>query len=452
MGFRKDFIWGAATASYQVEGGVYEDGKGLSIWDTFSRYSGITYKGHTGDVACDHYHRFRDDVKMMAALGIRNYRFSISWPRILPEGIGPVNEKGIAFYNALIDELLAHGIRPFVTLFHWDYPQALQMRGGWTNPESPEWFRYYAEVCAKAFGDRVKDWITLNEPQVFLGIGYRLGGMAPGLRLHDADLVPAAHHILQAQGLAVQMFRQYIDHVRVGYAPCGDPAIPFSDRAEDIEAARRAYFATREKEWVFSVGVWSDPILLGCYPQDFLSAYGKLLPASWEKDLRDTIAQPLDFYAQNIYKGVYYKAADNAKGYETVDYGTGNPETANDWAVTPDALYWGPRFLCERYKTPLIITENGMSGHDWPALDGGVHDTSREDFLHRYLLALRRAADDGVDVRGYFVWSLMDNYEWSSGYKERFGIVYVDYDTLERTPKDSARWYQHVMESNGENL
>lgn len=453
MGFRKDFIWGAATASYQIEGAAGEDGKGASIWDHFSHVPGNVFEGHTGDVACDHYHRVSEDVALMKRLGIKNYRFSLSWPRLIPEGTGKVNGAGIDFYNRLIDELLESGIRPFVTLFHWDYPSALQARGAWESPDSPKWFEDYAALCARRFGDRVKDFITFNEPQCFIGLGYCKGEHAPGVRLPASSTIPMSHHVLTAHGLTVRALRELAPGCRVGYAPCGDPRIPATDSPEDIEAARRAYFATPEgeAEWAFSVAWWSDPALLGRYPEDGLARFGQFLPKGWEKDLA-VIHQPLDFYAQNIYSGRVVRAADNARGYEPVPRPVGFPKTAIQWPVTPQALYWGPRFLYERYKTPFIITENGMSCHDAVSLDGRVHDPNRQDYMHRYLLALRRAAEDGVDVRGYFAWSLMDNFEWANGYNDRFGLVYVDYATQARTVKDSALWYKMVMEQNGENL
>lgn len=452
MGFSKDFLWGAATASYQIEGGAFEDGKGLSVWDRYSHTEGKCFQGHTGDMACDHYHRYREDVEMMAELGIKNYRFSLSWPRILPDGTGAVNQKGVDFYNRLIDALLEKNIRPFITLFHWDYPWALQMRGAWENPDSPKWFENYVAVCARAFGDRVKDFITLNEPQCFIGLGCCSGVHAPGLQLPSCSTVPMSHHVLMGHGLAVRALRSLVPEVRVGYAPCGEPSIPASNSAEDIDAARRAYFGMPgEAGWSWNVGWWSDPALLGSYPEAGLRHIGKYLPTGWEKDL-EIIHQPLDFYGQNIYQGRVIRAADNAEGYETVQLPMGFAKTASQWPVTPDALYWGPRFLYERYHTPIIITENGLSCHDTVSLDGKVHDPNREDYLHRYLLAYRRAADEGVDVRGYFQWSLMDNYEWSSGYNERFGMVYVDYTTQKRIVKDSAWWYKRVMESNGESL
>ncbi|MDD6143429.1 MAG: GH1 family beta-glucosidase [bacterium] len=452
MGFRKDFIWGAATASYQIEGAAYEDGRGSSVWDRFSHTPGKVLGGHTGDVACDHYHLYKDDVKLMQEMGIRNYRFSVAWPRILPEGTGEVNQKGLDFYDKLIDELLAHGIRPFMTLFHWDYPSALQACGAWENPYSPVWFENYVSICARRFGDRVKDFITLNEPQCFIGLGYGNGKHAPGLLLPPSSTVPIAHNVLKSHGMAVRALRSLVPGCRIGYAPCGDPCVPATETEADIAAARKAYFTVPpEENWLWNISWWSDAPMLGQYPEEGLSRLGKYLPAGWEKDM-PLIHQPLDFYAQNIYNGRIVRAADNALGYEEVSKAPGAPKTAIQWYITPDALYWGPRFLYERYKTPIIITENGMSCHDAVSLDGKVHDPNRQDYLHRYLLAYRRAADEGVDLRGYFQWSFLDNYEWSEGYNERFGMVYVDYATQKRTVKDSAYWYKTVMETNGECL
>lgn len=453
MGFQKDFIWGAATASYQIEGAAAEDGRGPSVWDRFSHTPGKVLGGDTGDIACDHYHRFAEDIALMRGLGIRNYRFSLAWPRILPDGTGEVNEKGVGFYDRLIDSLLENGIRPFVTLFHWDYPSALQARGAWENPDSVKWFRDYAALCAMRFGDRVKDFITFNEPQCFIGLGYCGGRHAPGLQLPASSTIPMAHHVLKAHGLAVRALRDLAPDCRAGYAPCGTVAIPAGNSREDIEAARRCYFSvpTDEYGWAQSISWWSDPALLGRYPQKALAHFERYLPRGWEGDLSD-IHQPLDFYAQNIYTGRIVRAADNEAGYEELPYPTGTPKTAIQWFVTPDALYWGPRFLYERYRTPFLISENGMSCHDAVSLDGRVHDPNRQDYMHRYLRAYRRAAEDGVDAIGYFAWSLMDNYEWARGYSERFGLVYVDYQTQERTIKDSALWYKSVIEQNGENL
>jgi len=452
MSFSKDFIWGTATASYQIEGAAHEDGKGDSVWDRFSHTPGKVYEGHNGDVACDHYHRWPEDLALMADLGIKNYRFSVSWPRLLPDGTGTVNQKGVDFYNRLIDGMLEKGIKPYMTIFHWDYPSALQARGAWENPDSAKWFEEYASLCARSFGDRVKDFITLNEPQCFIGLGYGQGEHAPGLKLPVSSTVPISHNVLKAHGLAARALRSLVPECRVGYAPCGDPCVPATNTPEDIAAARKAYFTVPpEDHWLWNISWWSDAPMLGEYPAEALSRLGKYLPKGWEQDM-SIIHQPLDYYCQNIYNGRIVRAADNAQGFEDVRKAPGATKTAMGWFVTPDALYWGPRFLYERYKTPIIITENGMAAHDTVSLDGKVHDPNREDYLHRYLLAYRRAAEDGVDLQGYFHWSFLDNFEWAAGYAERFGLVHVDYQTQKRTVKDSAYWYKQVMETNGECL
>ncbi|MBO2517832.1 MAG: beta-glucosidase [Clostridiales bacterium] len=387
------------------------------------------------------------DVKMMAELGLKSYRFSVSWPRIFPNGTGEVNEKGAAFYDRLINELLKYGIRPMMTLFHWDYPSALQKKGAWLNDESPEWFRQYAAFCAKRYGDRVKDMITFNEPQCIIGNGYKTGKFAPGYQMSDAEITVMIHNLLISHGLAVKEIREAYSDIRVGYAPCGFSAEPVSDSPEDIEAARKAYFDGTNTG--FGVSWWSDPVVLGRYPEDGLVEVEKYLPAQWKEDMK-TICQPLDFYCQNIYFGDYFRAGE--KGPEMVRKDPGHPRSAFGWYLNPEALYWGPKFLYERYKLPFIITENGIAGLDFVHLDGKVHDPQREDYLHRCLLWYRKAAEDGVDAIGYFQWSLMDNFEWTSGYGQRFGMVYVDYATQQRIIKDSGWWYKKVIETNGDNL
>lgn len=451
MGFRKDFVWGAATASYQIEGASYEDGKGESIWDVFCQQEGKIVDNSNGDIACDHYHRYKEDVKLMKGMGANAYRFSLSWARILPNGIGEVNQKGIDFYNNLIDELLANGIEPYITLFHWDYPAALEEQGAWANLKSPEWFEYYTEVVARAFGDRVKNFITFNEPQCIIHAGYSAGAFAPGKVLPDDITVKMAHNILISHGLAVKALRREVPNCKVGYAPCCEPAIPFTDSEEDITAAKEVLFGTGvfSNFWALSCAWWSDPVILGKYPEVLLKKIGKYLPENYEKDM-DTICQPLDFYGQNIYKGFWYKKGQN--GPEQVPFPIGYPHTAIGWPLTPECLYWAAKFLYERYKLPFVITENGISCRDSISLDGEIHDAARIDYLHKYLRQLKKARDEGVDVKGYFVWSLMDNFEWASGYQERFGMIYVDYQTLERTPKDSYYWYKNTIETNGELL
>jgi len=457
--FPKKFSWGAAAAAYQIEGSAPIDGKGPCVWDMFSAIPGRTFEGHDGAVACDHYHRYAEDASLMQELGIPNYRLSISWPRVLPSGDGAINERGLDFYDRLIDSLLAEGITPWVTLFHWDYPYELYKRGGWLNAQSPRWLADYAGVVVDRLSDRVSHWMTINEPQCFVGLGQQTGYHAPGDRLGTREVLQAAHHVLLAHGSAVQAIRARARTTPViGWAPCGAIAMP-EDEANpaDIDAARRAMFSFlpgnplySAKEPLWSIAWWADPVVLGRYPEEELAVYGANAPRFTEEEM-SLIAQPLDFYGVNIYNGTVVRAGKDGV-IERVGRNAGAPVTALKWPVTPESLYWGPRFLQERYKLPVVVTENGLSSMDWVSLDGRVHDYQRIDFLHRYLRELDRAIGDGVDVRGYFQWSIMDNFEWSEGYKERFGLIHVDYATQKRTPKDSAYWYRDVIASNGASL
>ena len=450
MSFEKEFVWGAATSSYQIEGAPFEDGKGASIWDVYSHLPGKVFEGHHGDVACDHYHRFHEDVLLMARLGIKAYRFSISWPRVMPMGTGNVNQKGLDFYSRLVDDLLAHGITPYATLYHWDQPYELYKRGGWLNPDSPKWFADYAAEVARALGDRVKHFITFNEPQVFIGLAFVEGVHAPGLRLPVNETLTMAHHVMLAHGMASMELRSLIPDVKIGYAPTSNVPVPVTRKTEDVEAARKAYFTMPENgDWSWNVSWWSDPVMLGQYPDDGLRILEKNLPQIGQEDMK-IIHQKPDFYGQNIYRGIPVKA--DGHGWKEVLHKPGSPKTAINWHVDFDCLYWGVKFLYERYGTPVMITENGMSSHDWPSLDGAVHDPARIDYLHRHLLGLRKASEEGASVAGYFQWSLMDNFEWARGYNDRFGLIYVDYETQERIPKDSFEWYRDTILCNGENL
>jgi beta-glucosidase len=449
VAFPSDFVWGAATSAYQVEGAARRDGGGLSVWDTFCVKDGATHAAHTGEIACDHYHRFEDDVELMKDLSLGAYRLSISWPRVMPQGTGAINERGLAFYDRLIDRLLAAGITPWVTLFHWDYPYELYCRGGWLNRDSACWFADYAQLIVDHLGDRVAHWIPLNEPQIFLGLGHLTGLHAPGVKLSRKDFLLATHHTLLAHGRGVQVIRARAKlSPTIGCAPVGFTRYPASNNPADIEAARSAMFAA-DGNW--DCNTWyNDPVIHGRYPEDGLRAVGADAPPIASGDF-ETMRQPLDFFGVNIYNGSPVAQGPAGKPIEP-PRPPGHPTTACKWTIDPESLYWGPRFFFERYKLPIVITENGLSNCDWIALDGQCHDPQRIDYTRRYLLALHRAIRDGVDVRGYFHWSLLDNFEWHSGYSERFGLVHVDFQTLKRTPKDSYHWYANLIRTNGSEI
>lgn len=449
---KADFLWGAATAAYQIEGAAAAAGKGQSVWDMFCRKPGATFRGHTGGVACDHYHRFREDVAIMKEIGLKAYRFSVAWTRVLPEGVGRINEKGIAFYDQLIDALLEAGVEPCLTVFHWDYPLALYRRGGWMNRRSVDWFAEYAGLLAARFGDRVKWWITQNEPQCFVGIGHLSGFQAPGDHLELGQVLCCVHHSLLAHGAAVQAIRAGANRpVKVGFSPTFGVRVPASESVEDIDAARKAYFSVSAGN-VWSLALWTDPVYLGCYPEQAREVFGKLLPEVSQEEM-DLIRQPLDFFGCNIYTGDKTSAAPDG-GVVSHEKEPGNPCGTLPWLeLGEEALYWAARFHAERYGAlPFMVTENGFCGTDWVALDGGVHDPQRIDFVARYLRGLRRADAEGINIGGYFYWSLMDNFEWAEGYRPRFGLVHVDYQTQQRRIKDSGRWYHEVIATNGENL
>lgn len=458
MSFPKDFAWGAATAAYQIEGAWNEDGKGPSIWDQMCHQPGRIRDGQTGDVACDHYHRWREDVSLMRDLGLKAYRFSISWPRVLPEGVGRVNAAGLAFYSELVDALLAAGIEPWVTLFHWDFPLALYHRGGWLNRESADWFAEYTRVVADALSDRVTHWMTLNEPQVFLLHGHVMGVHAPGLRLGFDDVLRAAHHALLAHGRAVAVLRERARRApRIGWAPVGVVALPADpSNPRDWDAARAAMFdqfddpparTPSDTAPIWSNSFFSDPVVFGHYPEAAFRKWRAFLPEIRPGDL-ETIRAPLDFYGVNIYSGATWRMGADGRP-EQVALPKGHPLTAFHWPVTPECLYYGPRFIAERYRLPVVVTENGLSSMDWVSRDGRVHDPGRVDYTARHLAELRRALADGTDVRGYFHWSLMDNFEWAEGYQQRFGLIYVDYPTQRRIPKESFYWYAAVIRNGG---
>jgi beta-glucosidase len=448
--FPKSFLWGTATSSYQIEGAVREDGRSRSIWDAFSETAGATVDGDTGAVACDHYHRWREDVALMRRLGANAYRFSVSWPRILPDGTGAVNEKGLDFYERLVDALLRAGITPNLTLYHWDLPLALHERGGWRARDVAGWFAELATVLGRRLGDRVKLWATLNEPAVFLCFGFREGRHAPGERRPRRDALLCAHNALRAHAAAVQALRATVSAPRIGCALNIFPPCPVSDAPADVEAARRALFRVDEDE-LWCTSWYSDPMLEGRYPEDGVARFGADMPAGWEADLA-TMKQPLDWLGLNLYSGSLCRAGADGEP-EGVKLGVGHPRSAVSWQpILPQVMYWGPRYYHERTGLPIQVTENGLSTRDWIALDGKVHDPSRTDYLRRALLELARARRDGVPVEGYFHWTLMDNFEWAEGFRERFGLVYTDHETQRRIPKDSFDYYRKVIATRGRAL
>jgi len=459
MGFPKDFVWGAAAASYQIEGAAHEDGKGLSVWDVFSHTKGKTWQGHHGDVACDHYHRYKGDIALMKQIGLKAYRLSISYPRVLPNGHGEINEAGLAFYDKLIDELLAVGIEPYVTLFHWDYPFEAYCQGGWLNRDSADWFAEYTDVVTKTLGDRVKNWITLNEPSVFVNMGYSTGQHAPGEKWADDKIMRIIHHVLMAHGRSTQVIRTNVEDAKISLAHTHLPIYPAVEDELHIEVIRQAHWAIVNRDVAkWHPGMWLDPILKGEYPAEIYNLFGDFPIKDGDLDIIHT---DLDWMGLNIYQGFPMEVGRDGQiklasgeGHEPSlpPLPTGFPMTMMDWPMTPLSLYWGPKFLYERYEKPIIITENGLASMDWIAVDGAIHDANRIDFLTRYLREFERAGNDGVEIAGYLQWSIMDNFEWAEGYRKRFGLIYVDFETQQRTLKDSAHWYKQVIESNGASI
>ena len=438
--FPKGFLWGAATSAYQIEGSPLADGAGASIWHRFAHTPGWVRGGDTGDVACDHYRRYRDDVALMREIGLSAYRFSVAWGRVLPDGRGRVNAKGLDFYGRLVDLLLENGIQPFVTLYHWDLPAALDDLGGWLNRDIAGWFADYARILFRALDDRVAFWATLNEPWVVADGGYLYGVLAPGHRnLFEAPI--ATHNLLRAHASAVQAYRADGRHA-VGLVVNLEPKYPASQSAEDLAAtARSEAYMNRE---------YLDPVLLGSYPEELRGIFGEAWPEVPAADLA-AIWQPVDFLGVNYYtRGVIR----HDPAIWPVRAGRvrqpGSVYTELDWEVYPQGLADTLAWVRQRYgEVPLFITENGAAFPDPPAAAGRVHDPLRVAYLREHLRAAHRAIEQGVNLRGYFAWSLLDNFEWSHGTSKRFGIVHVDFATQRRTPKDSARFYTGVIRSNG---
>lgn len=440
--FPQGFLWGTATAAYQVEGAVHADGRGPSIWDTFSHTAGKTFNGETGDRADDEYHRYPQDVAQMKELGVKTYRFSIAWPRVFPEGVGKPNPRGLDYYKRLLDALQGAGIEPYCTLFHWDLPQALQDKGGWTNPATAQAFADYAGYTVGELSDRISHWMTMNEFDTFIDGGYGSGEMAPGLRLPLGQLAQTRHNAVLAHGLAVRAIRAAAKRpVKVGLAQDISGAMP---AIEDPAHIRAAEVAIRERNAAYTTVIFE-----GRYTEQYLRGLGANAPKFTAEELH-TISAPLDFVGINIYTTQEVVPSDSESGYELVPRPATYPHAQSDWLfVNPQAMYWTPKLVSGIWGIKEIyITENGYSSADVLTPAGKVLDTDRIMYLRNYLLQLHRAVSDGVPVRGYFLWSLLDNFEWARGFSQRFGITYVDFATESRTPKLSSDFYRQVIRDN----
>jgi beta-glucosidase len=438
--FPAGFLWGCATSAYQIEGAVTADGRGRTIWDTFAHTPGKTYQGQTGDVANDSYHRFATDVKLLKELGVRTYRFSVAWARIFPQGTGKPSDKGIAYYDRLVDELLKNDIAPYATLFHWDLPQALP--GGWQSRDTAKAFADYAGFVAKRLSDRVRHFMTTNEIVCFTDLSYKIGQFAPGLKLGDAAVNQVRHHAILAHGLGVQAIRAAaISGTQVGLAENPKVYVPVIGTAEHIEAAKRAF---RQENAPFI-----STVLEGKYPDEYLEREGANAPKVESGDLA-IIGSPLDFVGLNVYQPEYARADSSRAGYAVERRPISYPRMASSWLfVGPEVMYWAVRSVTELWNPKAIyITENGCSGEDHRDAAGRIEDTDRVMFLRNYLTHLHRAVAENYPVKGYFLWSLMDNFEWADGYGKRFGVYHVDFNTQRRTPKRSALWYREVIARN----
>ena len=457
--FPKGFYWGASTAAMQVEGYPYADGGGRSIWGAFEAKPGNIKDGSTNWIADDEYHRYGEDIGHMRDLGLNAYRFSIGWPRVLPQGKGQADEASLAYYDKVIDDLLEAKIAPVVTVYHFDYPDALQQQDGWLNPDSSKWLADYAHLVASHFSDRVTNWLTINEPDILWGFGAEAGAMPPALKLDSEQLALGAHNLLLGHGRSVQAIRAAAKKpVKVGLPFAGMFSLPASSSPHDVAAARTASFAVEKRTIIpmqppmtmLSNSWWLDPIYLGHYPAEGYKLFPSAEKLATPADMR-IIHQPVDYCAVNLYFAPTVKAGADGKP-ELVPDPPNTPRSHYGWAITPDLLYWAPKFLAERYKKPVLITENGISLADAPSPDGKVHDPQRISFLNDYLKAYKRAHLEGVPLAGYFHWSLVDNWEFAQGYQERFGLIYVDRNTLQRTVKDSAYRYKEIISNNGADL
>ncbi len=442
LSFPNDFKWGVATSSYQIEGAAFEDGRGTSIWDTFCRTPGKVANGDNGDIACDHYHRYLDDIELMAELGVQMYRFSIAWPRIMPQGTGEVNQAGLDFYDRLVDALLAKGIQPYATLYHWDLPQPLQDAGGWPSRFVVDAFADYANVVSRCLGDRVQHWMTHNEPWCAAFLGYGIGHHAPGIQDFPASL-RAAHHLLLSHGRAVPAIRANGDaRTQVGIVLNLTWADPATDSDADKAAAARV--EGFQNRW------YLDPVYRGEYPADMVALYGGEVPGLEDGDLKE-ISAPTDFLGINYYtRGVVAHDEANGGPLQVTSVRPEGEYTEMDWEVHPDSLYRLLMKVHEEYAPgDLYVAENGAAYKDELGEDGRIADTGRKNYLQEHFVSAHRAIEEDVPLRGYFVWSMLDNFEWAFGYDKRFGIIHVDFETQQRTLKDSARWYAQVTRQNG---
>lgn len=441
--FPNDFLWGAATASYQIEGAWNEDGKGEGIWDRFSHSPYRILGGDNGDVACDHYHRYKEDVALMKALNLPSYRFSISWPRVIPAGTGTINQKGVAFYDRLLDELLNAGIKPNVTLNHWDLPQALQERGGWNNRDIVNWFTDYARLMFDKFGDRVPMWTTHNEPFVIAFLGYAYGQFAPGVADYS-QAFQASHHLLLSHGAAVKVFREANFSGKIGIVLNLDDYFPASSSDRDTAATQRQY--------ELGNALYLSPLFKGKYPETLMEWIGRHAPVVKPDDFA-IIGQPIDFLGVNYYRGICVQAAEDGgfmKSTMTSASSDNWGRTDIDWGIYPAGIKNVLLDIQNNYsKIDLYITENGCATRDQVSADGAVQDYGRVDFLRSHFMEAWKAINAGVNLKGYYVWSLLDNFEWASGYSKRFGMIYVNYTTGQRIMKRSAHWYKGVIERNG---
>jgi len=435
LGLRDDFLWGVSTSAYQIEGAAAEDGRGPSIWDTHCRIKGRVWTGESGDVACDHYHRWPEDVALMKGMGVAAYRFSVSWPRVLPRGRGAVNHAGIDFYDRLTDAVLEAGIQPWVCLYHWDLPQALDDLGGWTNRDAAGWYADYALLMARRLGDRVKHWATCNEPNVSTLFGYAMTWCAPASASWP-DYLKAVHHLNMAHGRGIDVLRAAVPGASLGVIHNRQAVHPEGGKEENRRAAELL-----DAHWN---RIFVDPQMLGFYPPEVAADIEPYVKAG---DLA-TICRPLDWFGLNHYGPIFAKAAPGDLGFAWGENPDAKPHPALGWAIYPDAFREELLLISRRYRLPIYVTENGC-GSDREVADGegNVADAHRIAYFNEYMAQMSRAVKEGADVRGFFAWSLLDCFEWGSGYNNRFGLIRVDYDTLKRTPKESSRWYARVIET-----